>query len=229
MELLVETDAQRQLLVDWTDGAFELQLDESSSDGRVRFKGKFQEAEAVNKNKRRYPFDVLDENVQKLQGVVGNRGLIGELDHPTDSIIHFEKASHLITKLYWEGNVLMGEGEILNTPHGKVLKSLINDGVRIGISSRGVGSGKADENGVLVISDGYKLITFDAVADPSTFEAFQEKVVGRKRENAAPQQNNNEEPKNKDEGIHTINAEALKALLGGIVREHTDEIKARLS
>ncbi len=225
MERLLEDEQHKQLLVDWSNGAFELQLDESSSNGRIKFKGKFQEADVVNKNKRRYPFDVLDENVQKLKEVVGNRGLIGELDHPTDSIIHFEKASHLITKLWWEGNVLMGEGEILNTPHGKVLKSLINDGVRIGISSRGVGSGKADENGVLVISDGYKLITFDAVADPSTFEAFQEKVVGRKRENVQSQQ----QPKNEDESIHTINADALKALLGGIVREHTDEIKARLS
>jgi len=69
----------------------------------------------------------------------------------------------------------MGQGEILNTPCGKLLKSLINDGVRVGISSRGVGNGKVNENGILVIGESYKLITFDAVADPSTHSAFQQK------------------------------------------------------
>jgi hypothetical protein len=126
---------------------------------------------------------VLDENVKRLKQVVESRGLVGELDHPTDSIIHFANASHVITKLWWEGNVMMGEGEILNTPPGKCLKALINDGVRVGISSRGVGSGRVNENGILVIGESYKLITFDAVADPSCQNAFQERVVdGSKRE-----------------------------------------------
>ncbi|CAE7860317.1 21 [Symbiodinium microadriaticum] len=138
--------------------------------------GKFQEAEAINKNKRMYPYDVLDENLHRLMECVDDRRLVGELDHPTDSIIHFANASHVVTKLWWEGNVLMGEGEILNTPHGKVLKALINDGIKVGISSRGVGNGKVNEDGILVIGESYKLITFDAVADPSTFSAFQEKV-----------------------------------------------------
>jgi hypothetical protein len=213
------------LLVDWCDAEIQLELTESASDGRAKFKGKFQEAEAVNKNKRLYPFGVLDENIKRLMDVVEARGLVGELDHPSDSIIHFEKASHLITRLWWESNTLMGEGEILNTPHGKVLKSLINDGVRIGISSRGVGNGKVNENGVLVIGESYKLITFDAVADPSTFSAFQQKVASKKREFTVPQ---NIQPKNEGSSIHNINREALKALLGGIVKEHTNEIKARL-
>jgi hypothetical protein len=164
-----------QLLIDCC-GGFSLNLNESANSRLTTFRGKFQEAEAINKNQRRYPFSVLDENVKKLKPIIEARGLIGELDHPTDSIIHFDKCSHLITKLWWEGKTLMGEGEILNTPYGKILKSLLSDGVRIGISSRGVGSGRTDENGILVIGESYKLITFDAVADPSTHNAFQERV-----------------------------------------------------
>ena len=219
-----------RLLVDSCSyGHMTLNINESSSkhSGLTRFKGKFQEAEAVNKNKRLYPYSVLDENVKKLMDCVKARGLIGELDHPTDSIIHFEKASHVITKLWWEGNSLMGEGEILNTPHGKILKSLIDDGIRFGISSRGLGNGAVDENGILVIGESYKLITFDIVADPSTFAAFQEKIVGNTRESYE----HTESPSKKsNSGINkgAVNKDALIACLGGLVRHQTSKIRARL-
>ncbi len=200
----------------------QMNLNESAAtkNGLTRFKGKFQEAEAVNKNKRMYPHSVLDENVQKLQEVVAAKGLVGELDHPTDSIIHFEKASHVVTKLWWEGNNLMGEGEILPTPAGEILKALINSGVRVGISSRGVGSGKVDENGILVISDSYKLITFDAVADPSTNNAFQNKV-GAKSETYIPTQRY--VAKNEGSG-NRVSKEALIACLGGIIESNKKKI-----
>jgi hypothetical protein len=214
------------------NGGFELNLNESVTDrGLTRFRGKFQEAEAVNKNKRIYPYAVLDENVKKLIPIIEGRGLIGELDHPTDSIIHFEKCSHIVTKLWWEGNNLMGEGEILNTPHGKILKSLLNDGVRVGISSRGVGNGRSDENGILVIGESYKLITFDAVADPSTHSAFQEKVVSAKKESYSPQpsqETSKNAAKNESSSIHKVNKEALLACLGGIIEQQTRNITARL-
>lgn len=122
-----------------------MNLNESAIGGLTKFRGKFQQADEVNKNNRSYGFSVLDKNVQELMDCVNARGLVGELDHPSDSIIHFEKASHVVTKLWWEGKTLMGEGEILNTPHGKILKALINDGVRVGISSRGVGNGTTNE------------------------------------------------------------------------------------
>lgn len=218
----------------------ELVLDEGASkttDALVKFRGKFQEAEAVNKNKRTYPFEVLDESVKRLQPLIEARSLIGELDHPTDSIVHFANASHVITKLWWEGNALMGEGEILNTPHGKVLKALINDGVGVGISSRGVGSGKTNEDGILVIGESYRLITFDAVADPSTFGAFQKKVVSK--ENVAPSridvtqeiEASAKQPiKNESSSIHTsVNKDALIACIGGFVKSQSEEIKSRLT
>src|SRR4051812_23920157 len=97
-------------------GCPEIILCESQTGGALKFRGKFQEANAVNKNKRMYPYDVLDLNVRRLGESLSGRGLLGELDHPQDSIIHFDKASHIITKLWWDGNTLMGEGEILPTP-----------------------------------------------------------------------------------------------------------------
>jgi hypothetical protein len=219
------------LLEDCCDGTcLTIDLNESNVEkGLIKFKGKFQEAEAINKNKRMYPFAVLDENVQKLNEVVKARGLVGELDHPTDSIIHFKEASHVITKLFWEGHILQGEGEILNTAHGRQLKALISDGVRVGISSRGVGNGKVNENGVLVISEGYKLITFDAVADPSTFNAFQERVTAAKRENViVPKNYEDYIVKNEKSSIHKISKEAVIAAFGGIIKEHTNKIKVRI-
>jgi hypothetical protein len=191
----------------------------------LTFKGKFQEAEAVNKNKRMYPYTILDENVKRMAETIKTRGLIGELDHPTDSIVHYKDCSHLITKLWWENNTLMGEGQILNTPCGKLLRSLIEDGVRVGISSRGVGNGKVNENGILVIGESYKLITFDAVADPSTYAAFQQRVVN-KEETSTSEFYNNISPKNESTSIH--NNDVLVAVLGGLIKNKTSELKARL-
>lgn len=196
---------------------------EEHGKGVVKFRGKFQEADAINKNKRSYPFNILDENVKKLLETIKQGGLIGELDHPTDSIIHFMNASHKITKLWWEGKVLMGEGIILNTPSGKVLKALINDGVRIGISSRGVGNGKVNEEGILEIGESYKLITFDAVADPSTHAAFQEKISNTKKENT------NFTTKNEVNSINTIDKNLLIACLGGIIKKEINIIKEGLN
>lgn len=212
------------LLVDCCSNAgFSLELCEATQGGAMKFRGKFQEADAPNKNHRIYPFGVLDENVKRLNEAIRDRRLIGELDHPTDSILHYKDASHVITKLWWEGNVLMGEGEILNTPHGRVLRALLNDGVKVGISSRGVGNGKTTEDGILIIGESYKLITFDAVADPSTYAAFQSKVVNTPhRESVQPAANVenfvNRMVKNETSRIDRINKDALIACLGGIVK-----------
>lgn len=202
-----------------------LNLNESVNGGLTKFKGKFQEAEIINANKRKYTKNALEENVKKLNNAIKHRGLVGELDHPTDSVVHFEKASHVITKLYWEGNVLMGEGEILNTPHGKILKSLLNDGVRVGISSRGVGNGRVDENGILVIDENYKLITFDAVADPSTPNAYQQKI---KEQNLNFSMDEEFNKKNESSSIYTVNKEALIACLGTFIKKSTNSLKRGL-
>ncbi len=216
---------------------FHLELCESSiKGGLARFRGKFQEADAVNKNKRIYPYDILKENVERLMDSIKERKLLGELDHPADSIIHFANASHVITNLFWDGSTLMGEAEILNTASGLQLKALIDSGIPIGISSRGVGNGKVNEDGILVIGESYKLITFDAVADPSTFEAFQEKVVSKDesyktssyRAPVKTGNNRNSNAKNENTSIHTVNKELLIAYLGGITRTQSEKFKSRL-
>lgn len=226
------------LLVDCVGSGFDIELLESSTHGGlVKFRGKFQEANAINKNKREYPFEVLDENVERLQEMIRENKLVGELDHPTDSIIHFANASHLITKLWWQGNILMGEGAILSTPHGQVLKALINDGVKIGISSRGVGNGRVNEDGVLVIGESYKLITFDVVADPSTYNAYQKRITGkdesvsndlwreRARKRYSLPENRN---KNENTGIDIVNKDLLLAYVRSLATSQTEHYKTRL-
>jgi hypothetical protein len=173
-----------------------------------------------------YPYTILDENMRRLQESIDEGGLVGELDHPSDSIIHFANASHKINKLWWENNVMMGEGEILSTPMGLVLQKLIENGVRVGMSSRGVGNGKVNEDGILVIGESYKLITFDAVADPSTFKAYQKEIQGNKRESYVPKNSNSSATKNEGKSIYK--AEQVLACFGSIVKTQTNELKARL-
>ena len=167
---------QQYLICDCT-GNTQLQIlaNEStgSKPGHLRFRGKFQEAEAQNKNGRIYSYDILERERARLGACISERRLFGELDHPPDSIIHLENASHLITKLWWDKDIiLMGEGEILPTPAGQILETFIRCGIPVGVSSRGVGTGKTNNEGIMVIDPSFKLITFDVVADPSTPNAF---------------------------------------------------------
>jgi hypothetical protein len=141
---------------------------------RLRLQGKFQQCDEQNNNGRIYPKTILENQVKAIQEKIGDRSLVGALDHPSNDAIHLSQASHLITKLWLEkdGSV-MGECEILSTPNGKIVEALINDGVKIGISSRGVGSVSESIKGKVVNED-FKLITFDLVSDPSTRGAFPE-------------------------------------------------------
>ena len=231
----VSTAPSQEILFLDSVGSAELFLAEGERSGPTKFRGKFQEADIENKNKRMYGYEVLNRNRDRLMETIKERGLVGELDHPTDSIIHFEKASHVITDLWWDSNVLMGEGEILPTPHGMILEHLIKSDIRVGISSRGVGNGQVNGEGVLVIGESYKLITFDAVADPSTFSAYQKVIVGSdsKREFVAPQpilvgtadEERTSTAKNEAAGINNFETDALVAYMGHYARRYAEEIK----
>jgi len=233
-QLIVPNQGREMLFLD-SVGSAELFLAEEATSGPTKFRGKFQEANKQNKNKRLYSYDILEQNKVRLMETIQSRGLVGELDHPTDSIIHFDKCSHVITDLWWDGDVLMGEGEILPTPHGMILDALIKAGVRVGISSRGVGNGQVNSEGVLVIGESYKLITFDAVADPSTFAAYQKVVTGDSRhENIAGEpiltgasaEGCTSTDKNEATRINKVNnPDAYVAYLGHIIRQHAEEIK----
>ena len=139
--------------------------------GTVFLVGICQKAGTKNGNGRVYPKNVLEREVEHYQQLVRERRALGELDHPDDSVINLKNASHLITKMWWDGDNVMGKIEVLDTPSGKILKDLINCGVKLGISSRGMGSVK-ESMGALTVEDDFQLICFDMVADPSTPGAF---------------------------------------------------------
>ena len=140
-------------------------------DGGMIISGKLQEAERPNGNQRVYPIKTLQREVVNYQKLVKERRALGELDHPDDSVINLKNASHLITNVWWEGNAVMGKAQVLDTPSGNVLKSLVNSGVSLGISSRGLGS-VTESNGSTLVEDDFQLICFDIVSEPSTPGAY---------------------------------------------------------
>lgn len=148
---------------------------------KLRLRGKFQKCDEANNNGRVYPRKILENQVKEIQGKINERSLVGALDHPENDSIHLSQASHLITKLWVEDNGdVMGEAEILSTPNGKIIEALINDGVKIGISSRGLGT-LSEGKDAKVVNEDFRLITFDIVSDPSTKGAFPELTESVKR------------------------------------------------
>jgi hypothetical protein len=141
------------------------------NEGAVYLVGVCQKAGTKNGNGRVYPKNVLEREIEHYQQLVRERRALGELDHPDDSVINLKNASHLITKMWWDGDSVMGKIEVLDTPSGKILKDLLNSGVKLGISSRGMGSVK-ESMGALTVEEDFQLICFDMVADPSTPGAF---------------------------------------------------------
>tara|TARA_E500000331_G_C17227968_1_gene701254 strand:- start:520 stop:1128 length:609 start_codon:yes stop_codon:yes gene_type:complete len=133
--------------------------------------GVMQMSETQNGNGRIYPHKILEREVQGYAKMVSERRALGELDHPDTSVINLSNASHLVTDIWMDGKKCMGKIEVLNTPSGNVLKELVNAGVKLGISSRGMGS-VSERNGVTMVEDDFQLICFDMVSDPSTPGAF---------------------------------------------------------
>jgi len=124
-----------------------------------------------NGNGRIYSENVLRREAENYRKLVKERRALGELDHPEQSVINLRNVSHLVTELWWDNNNLMGKIEVLNTPSGQVLKSLVEANVKIGISSRGTGSVREGRDGTIV-EDDFQLICFDMVSEPSTHGAF---------------------------------------------------------
>ena len=133
--------------------------------------GKLQEADIQNGNGRIYPRKILEREVKTYQKLVQEKRALGELDHPEDSVINLKNASHMITEMWWDGPNVMGKVKILNTPSGKILQDLVNDGVKLGISSRGLGS-VSEAQGRTIVEDDFQLICFDFVSEPSTPNAI---------------------------------------------------------
>ena len=139
--------------------------------GGMYLTGVMQRADAQNGNGRVYPKRVLDRELMNYAKLVEENRALGELDHPEDSVINLKNASHMVTKVWWDGNDVMGKVKILNTPSGQILRSLVDSGVKLGNSSRGLGSVHEDA-GSTVVEDDFQLICFDFVSEPSTQGAY---------------------------------------------------------
>jgi hypothetical protein len=169
----------KQLLIDYT--LFEVssqQINESlaQNGGRLIVSGVLQRADAKNQNGRVYPRDLLMRESKKYAGTfIAERRALGELDHPDSSVVNLNNVSHNILEMAWNGDDLVGKVEILPTPSGNILKALFQSGIRLGISSRGLGSVKEvmrEGNSTLEVQPDFELIAFDFVSNPSTHGAF---------------------------------------------------------
>jgi hypothetical protein len=171
----------KQLLVDCMN--FEVssqQINESmkENDGKLVVSGVLQRADAKNQNGRIYPRDVLVREAKKYASVqIKERRALGELDHPDSSVVNLNNVSHNIRTMSWQGDDLIGTVEVLSTPAGNILKELFKNDIKLGISSRGLGSVEpVNEDGypsdTVSVQDDFELIAFDFVSNPSTHGAF---------------------------------------------------------
>jgi hypothetical protein len=141
------------------------------ADGGMILSGKLQEADVQNGNGRQYPLKILQREVKNYKKIVEDRRALGELDHPEESVINLQNCSHMVTEIWMDGCEVKGKLKVLETPCGKILRSLVESGVSIGISSRGLGSVK-EQMGKTIVEDDFQLICFDVVSEPSTPGAF---------------------------------------------------------
>jgi hypothetical protein len=171
--------SSKQLLVEYT--TFEVtpqQVNESltKNDGRLIVNGVLQRAEAKNQNGRIYPKETLMREAEKYaEGFISEKRALGELDHPDSSVVNLNNVSHNVLDMNWKGNDLVGTVEVLGTPSGNILKELFKAGIRLGISSRGMGSVKEvmrEGDNTLEVQPDFELIAFDFVSNPSTHGAF---------------------------------------------------------
>ena len=180
----------KQLLIDYIP--FEVtpqQINESmAKNGKLIVSGVLQRADAKNQNGRVYPAETLMREAQKYAKVqIAERRALGELDHPDSSVVNLNNVSHNILEMHWNGKDLVGTVEVLGTPAGNILKELFKAGIKLGISSRGLGSveeinegdgytdklgGTDDSEPTVAVQPDFELIAFDFVSNPSTQGAF---------------------------------------------------------
>jgi hypothetical protein len=150
--------------------------------GGLVLSGVMQRADAKNGNGRVYPENILRREVENYKKLISENRALGELDHPDESVINLKNASHIVTDIWWNGKDVMGKVKVLSTPSGQILKSLVESGVKLGISSRGLGSVK-EKAGLTYVEDDFQLICFDFVSEPSTTGAFMNLSESKKAPN----------------------------------------------
>jgi len=170
MKLISEEISNAEYLVEETNG---------KKDYKIR--GVFLQSDLKNRNGRVYPKDILNKEVRRYNAeFINKKRAFGELGHPDGPTVNLERVSHMITKLYPDGSNFIGEAKIMNTPYGKIVKGLIDEGAQLGVSSRGMGSLETRGGANYVKDDFYLATAADIVADPSAPDAFVEGIMENK-------------------------------------------------
>jgi len=162
------------LLTEWTPLQYTSEMikeSKSTNEGKIVLKGVLQRCNTLNQNGRIYPRSILERELVNYQKFIKENRALGECDHPDSSVVELKNVSHIVREAHMEGDAIVGLVELLDTPSGKILQSLIESGVTLGISSRGVGS-TSRQGDTQVVQDDFQLICFDMVSEPSTPGAF---------------------------------------------------------
>jgi hypothetical protein len=163
-----------QLITSWQPfdySADTIKESRENNGGKIVMRGILQKANVLNQNGRVYPREILEREVRNYQKFIKENRALGECDHPDSSVVNLKNASHIIREAYMDGDICYGVVELLDTPSGKILQSLVESGVTLGISSRGLGSTRT-EGDHQVVQDDFQLICWDYVSEPSTPGAF---------------------------------------------------------
>jgi len=164
----------RKLLTEWLSFDYTPDMIKESRDvnnGKIVMRGILQKADTLNQNGRIYPKEILEREVRNYQKFIQENRALGECDHPDSSVVELKNASHIVREAIMDDGVVYGAVELLDTPSGKILQSLVESGITLGISSRGVGS-TSREGDFDVVQDDFQLICWDFVSEPSTPGAF---------------------------------------------------------
>ena len=163
-KLLVETQLFKPKGIMLSEG-------KTSERGLPLVEGILATAEVKNGNGRYYSKDLWEREIDKYQNLVKEHRAMGELDHPDSTVINLQNVSHNIADMWWDGDNVMGKIEILPTPAGNILKALVESGITVGVSSRGMGS-LEDRGGILEVQDDFELLCWDFVSTPSNPDSF---------------------------------------------------------
>ena len=156
-------------------------VEETNRKKDYKIRGVFLQSDIKNRNGRVYPYETLVKEVNRYTDEFINKNrAFGELGHPDGPTVNLERVSHMIKELKIDGKNFVGEAKIMDTPYGKIVKNLINEGAQLGVSSRGMGSLKRDGDKNVVGDDFYLATAADIVADPSAPEAFVEGIMENK-------------------------------------------------
>jgi hypothetical protein len=166
------TDTTLKVLREWAPFEYKRLNEGKGPNEKIMMRGILQKADVLNQNGRIYPREILEAEIQNYQKFIVENRALGELDHPETSVVELKNVSHIVREAKMDRDgVVWGAIEVLSTPAGNILKSLVEAGVTIGISSRGVGSTK-NEGGRTMVQDDFQLICWDIVSEPSTPNAF---------------------------------------------------------